>query len=404
MQRAAEILEDEKQAFARMMTEEMGKPLAASVAEVEKCAWVCRYYAENAEEFLSDTPLESDASRSFIRYQPMGPVLAVMPWNFPFWQVFRFAAPAVTAGNVGLLKHASNVPRCALAIEDIFSRAGFAEGVFQTLLIGSEPVAGIIRDPRVVAATLTGSEGAGSAVAETAGKAIKKTVLELGGSDAFIVMPSADFEAAVDAAVTARTINTGQSCIAAKRFIVHEDIYRDFEDAFSERLDALKVGDPMEQGTDLGPLAMAQIRDDLDGQVKDSVEAGAKRVCGAEIMEGKGYFYEPGILRNIPKDSPAFQDEIFGPVALMFKIGEVGEAIELANSTRYGLGSAIWTTDDSEADRAATELKAGCTFVNSIVASDPRLPFGGVKASGYGRELSHLGIREFLNQKTISYA
>lgn len=404
MTKASHILDGEKDKFGRLLTEEMGKPLAAAISEVEKCAWVCRYYAEHAEAFMADEDIKSDADRSFIRHLPIGPVLAVMPWNFPFWQVFRFAAPALMAGNVGLLKHASNVPRSALAIEDIFKRAGFMEGAFQTLLVGSDAVAGILKDHRVRAATLTGSEGAGSAVAATAGKEIKKTLLELGGSDAFIVMPSADFDRAVDAAVVGRTINNGQSCIAAKRFIVHADMYDKFEAAFAERMQALKVGDPMADDTEIGPLATAHIRDEVDQQVANSLEAGAKRLTGAKVMEGKGYFYSPGILTEIPDKAPAYGEEIFGPVAMLFKVNDLDEAIALANATRFGLGSAIWTNDDSEMMRAASEIDAGATFVNSIVASDPRLPFGGVKASGYGRELSHLGIREFVNQKTISIA
>lgn len=404
MQRAGELLEAEKEDHARTMTLEMGKPLAAAIAEIEKCAWVCRYYAENGERFLEDESIESDAARSFVRYLPLGPMLAVMPWNFPYWQVFRFAAPALVAGNVGLLKHASNVPRCARAIEDVLKRAGFADGAFQTLLIGSDKVEKVLRDARVRAATLTGSEGAGKAVAGIAGSEIKKTVLELGGSDPFIVMPSADIDKAVEAAVTARTINSGQSCIAAKRFIVHHDVYDAFADAFLAGMERLEVGDPMADGTDVGPLAMKQIRDDLHQQVEDTVKAGAIRLSGARPMDGKGYFYQPGILADIPRDAPAFSEEVFGPVALLFRARDLSDAFELANATRFGLGSSIWTQDDTEAERAANALDAGTTFVNSIVASDPRLPFGGVKNSGYGRELAHLGLREFVNQKTVSIA
>lgn len=404
MERAAELLEAEKDSYARTMTLEMGKPLAAAVSEVEKCAWACRYYAEHGQRFLEDEPVESDAARSFIRYLPIGPVLAVMPWNFPYWQVFRFAAPALVAGNVGLLKHASNVPRCALAIEDVLRRAGFEDGAFQALLIGSGKVEKVLRDSRVRAATLTGSEGAGRAVAKTAGSEIKKTVLELGGSDPFIVMPSAEMDKTVEAAVTARTINNGQSCIAAKRFLVHEDVYDDFSDAFVAGMGELSVGDPMADGTDIGPLAMKQIRDDLHQQVEETVEAGATRLSGARPVDGKGFFYQPGVLADIPADAPAFSEEVFGPVALLFRVKDLTQALELANATRFGLGSSIWTQDESEAERAAMSLDAGATFVNSIVASDPRLPFGGVKSSGYGRELSRLGMLEFVNQKTVSVA
>ena len=404
MRAAAEILENEKEKWGALLTAEMGKTLKAAIAEVEKCAWVCRYYADNAAEFLADEAIDSDASRSFVRHLPIGPVLAVMPWNFPFWQVFRFAAPALMAGNVGLLKHASNVPQSALAIEDIFKRAGFAAGSFQTLLVGSDAVAKILEDDRVRAATLTGSEGAGSAVAATAGKNLKHTVLELGGSDPFIVMPSADLEKAVDAAVTGRTINNGQSCIAAKRFIVHQDIYDDFAERFVAKFEALTVGDPMAGDTDIGPLATGAIREEIDEQVEISIEKGAARLTGAEPIDGKGYFYRPGILAQVPESAPAYSDEIFGPVAMLFKAGSLDEAIAIGNATRFGLGSAIWTNDKDEIERAANEIDAGATFVNAIVASDPRLPFGGVKASGYGRELSRDGLREFVNRKTISVA
>lgn len=401
---AAEILDSEKEALAKILTLEMGKPIAASRGEVEKCALVCRYYAENAAAMLADRQMPSAASSSYVRYLPIGPVLAVMPWNFPYWQVFRFAAPALMAGNVGLLKHASNVPQSALAIEDIFKRAGFPEGVFQTLLVGSASVARIIDDPRVMAATLTGSEPAGAAVAAQAGKALKKTVLELGGSDPFIVMPSANLQKALDTAVAARNINNGQSCIAAKRFIVHADIYEAFEAGFAERMSNVPVGDPMNEDTQIGPLALAQIRDEIDEQVEQSVAAGARRVCGAKRLEGKGYFYAPGILADIPRNSPAFSEEIFGPVALLHKVGSLDNAIEIANATRFGLGSSIWTHDEGEIAQAVRDIEAGATFVNSMVASDPRLPFGGVKASGYGRELADVGMFEFMNQKTVSVA
>jgi len=401
MQRAAEILETDKEKFARTMTLEMGKPIKAAVSEAEKCAWVCRYYAENAEAFLADELIETNATRSLVRYQALGPVLAVMPWNFPFWQVFRFAAPALMAGNVGLLKHASNVPQCALGIEDIFRRAGFAEGAFQTLLIGSDKVPRVLDDPRVKAATLTGSEPAGMQVASEAGKQIKKTVLELGGSDPFIVMPSAKLDEAVTTAVKARTLNNGQSCIAAKRFIIHRDIADEFEHRFVAEMESLKVGDPMDEAIDIGPLATAAIRDDLDEQVRQSVAAGARVLTGGQPLERAGYFYAPTVLADIPENSPAYQDELFGPVASLFRARDLDEAIHIANATSFGLGSSAWTNDESERARFIDEIEAGSVFINGMVASDPRLPFGGVKRSGYGRELSYHGIREFVNIKTI---
>jgi succinate-semialdehyde dehydrogenase/glutarate-semialdehyde dehydrogenase len=406
MMRAAEILEHEKQEFARVMTLEMGKPIKAAVSEAEKCALVCRYYAENAEKHLADEIVETNATKSYVRFQPLGIVLAVMPWNFPFWQVFRFAAPALMAGNVGLLKHASNVPQCALAIEDVFRRAGFPEGAFQTLLIGAETVQRVIEDARVTAVTLTGSEPAGRSVASIAGKQIKKTVLELGGSDPFIIMPSADLEAAVTTAVKARTINNGQSCIAAKRFIVHTQIYEEFEKRFVEIMKALRVGDPMDEATDIGPLATEQILKDLEEQVRVSVAAGAKILTGGHKFKAAGNlslgnFYEPTVLVDIPKGSPAYADEIFGPVASLFRVGGSDDAIELANATPFGLGAAAWTNDDAERKRFVDELEAGSVFINGMVASDPRLPFGGVKHSGSGRELGEFGIREFVNVKTV---
>lgn len=401
MLRAAEILETEKNDFARLMTTEMGKPIKGAVGEAEKCAWVCRYYAENARQHLADKLVETNAKKSYIRFQPLGPVLAVMPWNFPFWQVVRFAAPALMAGNVGLLKHASNVPQCALAIEDIFRRAGFPEGAFQTLLVGSEAVQRILEDNRVVAATLTGSEPAGRSVASIAGKQIKKTVLELGGSDAFIVMPSAELEEAVSTAVKARTINNGQSCIAAKRFIVAAEIYDEFERRFVEEMRALRVGDPLKESTDIGPLATEQILKEVDEQVKTSVAAGALILTGGKRLDRPGNFYEPTVLANIPSDSPASCEEIFGPVAMLFRARDIDEAIELANATTFGLGAAAWTNDAREQERFIDELEAGCVFINGMVASDPRLPFGGIKNSGYGRELSEFGIREFVNVKTV---
>jgi len=401
MFRAAEILEAEKEAFGRLMVTEMGKPLKAAVDEAVKSAWGCRYYAEHAERFLRDEVVETSASRSFVRYQPIGPVLAVMPWNFPFWQVFRFAAPALMAGNVGLLKHASNVPQCALAIEDIFRRAGFAEGVFQTLLIETEAVRRVIEDPRVAAVTLTGSNLAGSAVASAAGKAIKKSVLELGGSDPFIVMPSADLDAAVKTAVRARVINNGQSCIAAKRFIVAETIADEFERRYVAGFEALKVGDPMDPATEVGPLASESQVCTIDEQVRTTVAAGARLLGGGRRLDRPGFYYAPTVLSGITRESPAYYDEVFGPVAFLFRVRTIDEAIALANDSPFGLGASAWTRDPAERDRFIAELETGMVFVNAMVASDPRVPFGGVKQSGYGRELSSNGLREFVNVKTV---
>jgi succinate-semialdehyde dehydrogenase/glutarate-semialdehyde dehydrogenase len=401
MLRAAELLEEQKQALGRVMTLEMGKPVNAAVGEAEKCAWVCRYYAENAERFLADEPAPTDASRSFVRYEPLGPVLAVMPWNFPFWQVFRFAAPALMAGNVGLLKHASNVPQCALAIEETLLRAGFPEGAFQTLLIGSERVQALIEDNRIVAVTLTGSEGAGVSVGRSAGAALKKSVLELGGSDPFIVLPSADLEAAAATAVKARTINNGQSCIAAKRFIVHRDVAPEFERRFVERMAALKIGDPLDPSVEIGPLATPSIAAEVDEQVRKSIAAGARLLAGGRRLERPGNYYAPTVLGEVPLDSPAAVEEIFGPVASLFRVGSLEEAITLANRSRFGLGSSAWTRDPAEVDRLVAGIQAGAVFINGMVKSDPRLPFGGVKHSGFGRELSVHGIREFVNIKSV---
>jgi succinate-semialdehyde dehydrogenase/glutarate-semialdehyde dehydrogenase len=401
MMRAAEILEQEKDECAHLMTLEMGKPIKAAVAETLKCAVGCRYYAENAEKFLADEIVETGAKRSFIRYRPIGPILAVMPWNFPFWQVFRFAAPALMAGNVGLLKHASNVPQCALKIEDIIRRAGFAEGVFQTLLIGSEPVDSILNDSRVAAATLTGSEQAGIQVGVSAARRIKKVVLELGGSDPFIVMPSADLDAAVATAVDARIQNNGQSCIAAKRFIVAEKIADEFERKFVKRMQEVLVGDPLQESTQLGPLANADAVTSLDADVKKTVAAGARVLTGGHPLDRPGNFYAPTVLTDIPKDSPAYNEELFGPVASIFRVGDIDQAIHLANDSRFGLGASAWTNDPVETERFVNELEAGMVFLNKMVASDPRLPFGGVKYSGHGRELAEFGIREFMNIKTV---
>jgi succinate-semialdehyde dehydrogenase/glutarate-semialdehyde dehydrogenase len=402
MRRAGEILDADKDRLARLMTTEMGKTLAAARAEAEKCAWVCRHYAEHAAQMLAPQTVDVGGSaRGEVHFLPIGAVLAVMPWNFPFWQVFRFAAPGLMAGNVGLLKHASNVPQCALAIEDVFRRAGFEEGVFQTLLVGSEAVAGMLDDERVAAATLTGSTTAGQSVAERAGRNLKKTVLELGGSDPFIVMPSADLQAAAKTAAKARCINNGQSCIAAKRFIVHQDAADEFERLFVAAMEALRVGDPMADGTDVGPLATAAIRDEVDEQVRTSVAAGARVLTGGSKLEGPGFYYPPTILADIPEDAPAYREEVFGPVASLFRVADIGEAIALANDSQFGLGSSVWTRDEEERRRFVSEIEAGMTYVNAMVASDPRLPFGGVKQSGYGRELGVFGIHEFVNIKSV---
>jgi succinate-semialdehyde dehydrogenase/glutarate-semialdehyde dehydrogenase len=396
-----ELLFQENEKFAEIITLEMGKLFRDSVAEIEKCARGCRFYAENGERFLEDEPVQTDAAESYVQYQPLGPVLAIMPWNFPFWQVFRFAAPALFAGNVGLLKHASNVPQCALAIEEIFCRAGFDDGVFQTLLIEPAQVKKLIVDPRVKAVTLTGSDKAGSAVASTAAGEIKKSVLELGGSDGFIVMPSADFERALSTAVKARTINTGQSCIAAKRFMIADQIYDEFLDQFVARMRALKIGDPMDETTEIGPLATEQILQDVHDQVQKTIAAGAKLLTGGNRIHGAGFFYEPTVFVDVPKESPAYREEVFGPVAAVFRVRDAHNAIELANDTTFGLGSSAWTNDREEQELFVSELDTGMVFINAMVASDPRLPFGGVKRSGFGRELGAAGIREFTNTKTI---
>jgi succinate-semialdehyde dehydrogenase / glutarate-semialdehyde dehydrogenase len=401
MLKAAAVLESEKDTFARLMTTEMGKPFRSAVDEAVKCAWACRYYAENAERFLADETVETTATRSYVHYQPLGPILAVMPWNFPFWQVIRFAAPALMAGNVGLLKHASNVPQCALAIEEIFRKAEFPEGVFQTLLIGSLQVDRILNDPRVVAATLTGSEEAGVQVGTGAAKRIKKVVLELGGSDPFIVMPSANLDEAVATAVKARIINNGQSCIAAKRFIVADAIANEFERKFVSKMEALKIGDPFDESTELGPLATADGVTSLHADVQKTVAAGARVLTGGKPLKRTGNFYAPTVLTDIPKDSPAYREELFGPVGCIFRAKDLDDAIRIANDSRFGLGASAWTNDQSERERFINELEAGMVFINKMVASDPRLPFGGVKHSGHGRELGPYGIREFTNTKTV---
>ena len=398
---AAGILEAESEWLGRLMTSEMGKPLRAGIDEALKCARGCRYYADRAAGFLADEPVATEARQTYVRYEPLGAVLAVMPWNFPFWQVFRFAAPALMAGNVGLLKHASNVPQCAVAIEGIFRRAGYPDGVFQSLLIRSADVAPLLDDPRIAAVTLTGSEGAGQDVASRAGHGLKKTVLELGGSDPFIVMPSADLSAAAATAAKARTINNGQSCIAAKRFIVAEPIADEFLRLFVAAIEALRVGDPMDPSTDVGPLAMPDLVNDLAKQVDATVAAGARVLTGGHRRPGPGNYFEPTVLVDIPKGSPAYGEELFGPVASVFRAASADDAIRIANDSTFGLGASVWTKDDEEREHFVRELESGQVFVNAMVVSDPRVPFGGVKRSGYGRELGVHGIREFVNAKTV---
>jgi succinate-semialdehyde dehydrogenase / glutarate-semialdehyde dehydrogenase len=401
MRKAAEILEAEKKELARLMTLEMGKTLRSAVDEAVKCAWACRYYADNAERFLADEVIETTAKRSYVRYQPLGVILVIMPWNFPFWQVFRFIAPGLMAGNVGLLKHASNVPQCAMKISEVVHRAGFQEGAFQTLLIGSDKVDKILDDPRIAAATLTGSEDAGAKVGAGAAKRIKKVVLELGGSDPFVIMPSANLEEAVATAVKARTINNGQSCIAAKRFIVAEEIADRFERDFAAKMAALKLGDPFDEKTDIGPLATADAVESLQADVEKTVKAGARIVTGGKPANGPGNYYQPTVLADIPPESPAYREELFGPVASVFRAKNADDAIRIANDSRFGLGASAWTSDTQEQEKFINELEAGMVFINQMVASDPRVPFGGIKRSGYGRELSTYGIREFTNIKTV---
>jgi succinate-semialdehyde dehydrogenase / glutarate-semialdehyde dehydrogenase len=398
MRRAAEILEERQKELGRLITMEMGKPVKAAVAEVVKCATACRYYAEHAESYLADEHVKTDAQETFIRYEPMGTILAVMPWNFPFWQVFRFAAPALMAGNVAVLKHASNVPQCALAIEEVFRDAGFSDHEFQTLLIGSDQVERVIVDVRVKAMTLTGSEPAGASVASIAAKHIKKAVLELGGSDPFVVMPSANLAEAVSTAVKARIVNNGQSCIAAKRFIVHESIADDFEKRFVAAMEALKVGDPMDESNDIGPLATPQIANDIEKQVRDSVVLGAQLLTGGKR---NGNYYSPTVLARIPPNAPAAREETFGPVASLFRVPDIDSAIATANDTPFGLGASVWTNDRADMDRFIDGIDTGQLFINAMVASDPRVPFGGTKHSGFGRELGVYGIREFMNVKTV---
>jgi succinate-semialdehyde dehydrogenase / glutarate-semialdehyde dehydrogenase len=397
----AQRLHERRGDYARLMTEEMGKPIAAAEAEVDKCAWNCEFYAEHAETFLAPAPVRTDATKSFIRFDPLGPILAIMPWNFPFWQVFRFAAPALMAGNVAVLKHAANVPGCARAVEDVFRAAGFPEGVMTTLLVPSSQVADLIRRPAIRAVTLTGSDRAGEAVASEAGKQLKKTVLELGGSDPFLVLADADPVGVAEQAAKARTINSGQSCIAAKRFIVEEAIADRFERAFTDRMAGLKVGDPLDRSNDLGPLAREDLLEALHDQVRRTLEAGAELRTGGRRLDRRGYFYAPTVLARVEPGMPAFEEETFGPVAAVVRARDAGHAVALANRSRYGLAASIWTADAARGEALAAEIEAGVVFVNEVVKSDPRLPFGGVGRSGYGRELSEFGIREFVNIKSV---
>ena len=401
MRKLASILETETEDLAVIITEEMGKPLHTARQEVLKCASACRYYADSAARILAPEAIPTDGNDSYVRWDPLGVILAVMPWNFPFWQVFRFLAPALMAGNIGLLKHSSNVPQCAITIESLVRRAGFPRGTFQTLLIDSRQVESVLGNEQIAAVTVTGSEPAGRAVAAQAGWLIKKSVLELGGSDPFIVMPSADLEVAVETAVRARCVNSGQSCIAAKRFIVADEIYDEFEARFVAGMETMQVGDPMKDSTDIGPLATASIVDELEGQVKAAVSAGARILTGGERMLGEGNYFEPTVLVDVPRTCAVYRDELFGPVAMLFRVANLDEAIRVANDTTFGLSASAWTRNPSEQQRFIAELQCGAVFINAMVASDPRLPFGGIKRSGYGRELSAAGMREFLNSKTV---
>jgi succinate-semialdehyde dehydrogenase/glutarate-semialdehyde dehydrogenase len=401
MLKAAGILRDNRSSYAKILTLEMGKPVNQAMSEVEKCAWVCEYYAGNAERILGRENAETDGSESYVQFDPLGVILAVMPWNFPYWQVFRFAAPALMAGNVGLLKHSSNVPMSAMAIEEVFTKAGFPPNVFKTLMVGSNMIEKIISHPKVMAATLTGSDGAGRQVASIAGRNLKKTVLELGGSDAFIVLKDADINEAAKTAVASRIINTGQSCIAAKRFIVVKDVLRDFESRFISIVKDLKIGDPMDERNDVGPIAREDLMQELDRQVQESVKMGARLVTGGKRLGMKGYFYPVTVLTNVTKGMPAYEEETFGPIAAIIQAEDEADAIRIANDTEFGLGANLWTQDIERAKRLAHSIEAGSIFINGMVHSDPRLPFGGIKNSGYGRELAHYGIKEFVNIKTV---
>ncbi len=402
MQNTADILKVEIEKHSKIMTDEMGKPIAQSRSEVEKCAWVCEYYAENAEKFLSDEIIKTDASKSYVSFKPLGAVLAVMPWNFPYWQVFRFAVPGLMAGNGGILKHASNVSGCALAIEEVFKKAGFPENLFRSILLPSSEMEKVIKHKKIKAVTLTGSVPAGKAVAKTAGSVLKKTVMELGGSDPYLVLTDADLEFAADTCVNSRLINGGQSCIAAKRFIIVKEVYNDFEKLFVEIMNSKKMGDPMDENNDLGPQASTKLRDELHEQVTKSVDLGASLLSGGKIPDTKGAFYPPTVLSNVKKGMPAYDEELFGPVAALIKAENEENAIQIANDTSFGLGAAIFSSDEIKAERIARDkLNAGSCFVNAFVKSDPRLPFGGILDSGYGRELSVFGIREFVNIKTV---
>ena len=404
MRKLAAILEDESAELAATITLEMGKPIHAARLEVQKCALACRYYADNAARILAPEHIPTGEHTSYVRYEPLGIILAIMPWNFPFWQVFRFLAPALMSGNVGLLKHASNVPECALTIESLVRRAGFPRGSFQTLLLGARHIEHVLGDPRIAAVTLTGSEPAGRAVAAQAGWLIKKSVLELGGSDPFIVLPSANLDHAVQTAVRARCVNTGQSCIAAKRFLIHDSIYDAFTTRFVDLMNQLRVGDPMREDTDLGPLATLQILEELEAQIEAATQSGAQILTGGQRMAGAGNYFEPTVITAVPRTSPVYREEIFGPVAMLFRVRDLDEAIAIANDTPFGLAASAWTSDPTEQHRLITEIQAGAVFINEMVASDPRLPFGGIKHSGYGRELAAAGMREFLNAKTVVIA
>ncbi|MCB9211678.1 MAG: NAD-dependent succinate-semialdehyde dehydrogenase [Ignavibacteriales bacterium] len=401
MLNAAKILKNEKEKYAKILTIEMGKPITQAISEVEKCAWVCEYYAENAESILKNEIIETDASESYVQFDPIGIVLAVMPWNFPYWQVFRFAAPALMAGNAGLLKHASNVPKSALAIEEVFQKAGYPKSIFRTLLINSNQVDNVIENPKVKATTLTGSEHAGSMVAAKSGKLLKKSVLELGVSDQFIILKDENLDEAIRTAVTARLLNNGQSCIAAKRFVVVKEIAKVFEEKFVEKMEEVKIGNPMDRETELGPMAREDLLLELHEQVVQSIKKGAKLLIGGKRLDRKGYYYPATVLANVKRGMPAYEDELFGPVASVIKVKNEEEAIKVANNTKFGLGASLWTRDFKKAKTLAKSIDSGSVFINGMVKSDPRLPFGGVKLSGFGRELSHYGIKEFVNIKTV---